>query len=64
MATETQLSAAKEVMDAVKTLNKALQNAGENGLFVELRTMSMTGSANERYVVGTIESRESIRPFP
>jgi len=62
MATAEQKAASLKIMNAVTALNKALDNAGAEGLFVELQTHNEIGGRNCRYVVDKIETRETVLP--
>lgn len=62
MATPEQKKASAAVMDAVKTLNRALSEAHSADLFVELRQHHQTGGRNGHYLVETIEARETVLP--
>lgn len=62
MATAEQKAASRQIMDAVTALNRALENAGVEGLFVELVTASTIGGRNPRYFVSKIETRETVLP--
>lgn len=62
MATAEQKFASKQIMDAVTALNKALGDAGGEGIFVELRHNSGSGGRNGAYYVDKIETRETVLP--
>ena len=62
MATLEQKAASKQVMDAVSALNRALRDAGSQGLHVELQNVSKFGHLNLEYRVSTIETRETVLP--
>lgn len=62
MATQEQREASGQVMDAVKALNTALENASSVGLYVELTTSHVIGLKNPLYQVGAIETRETVLP--
>jgi hypothetical protein len=62
MATDEQKAASKKVMDAVIALNKALDTAGAECLFVELQAFNEIGGRNCRYTVAKIETRETVLP--
>lgn len=56
MATAKQKAASSKVMEAVTALNKALTDAGAEGLHVKLQTVDTFGQRNPTYVVAEIET--------
>lgn len=62
MATPEQKAASRAVMDAVTALNRALRDAGSEGLHVELQNIHEVNCRNPLYIVQTIEVRETVLP--
>lgn len=62
MATPEQKVASKSIMDAVTQLNKALDKASAERLWVELATSNEIGKRNANYFVHAIETRETVLP--
>lgn len=49
-------------MESVTAMNKALSDAGAEGLTVRLETVTEIGKRNPSYVVATVEIRETVLP--
>lgn len=62
MATNLQKLASGKVMNAVTALNRALADAGSQGLHIELRDVRDRDTIVPHYIVHTIETRETVLP--